>query len=262
MLGGLYLAQGWVADWLTDDEIIDENDIVAALDETVAPSAADSCEPWIVTFADEFDGDSVDTDSWLVYNSAAANGNGTRTPDAVEVVDGNLVITAQMTDGELILGGVASNHQQSYGRVEARVRTELDPSGTLTGLVGTWPAGNDHPDAGAFTFYQTPPDGERLPFYSYLVDTQGTVEEIIHRVNAQDWHDVAIEWSEGHVTVYRDDAAVGFADAPTIPDQPHVLTMQLSAATPVMEQANDSVVRLFVDWVRFQQANETPGPDC
>jgi len=40
-----------------------------------------------------------------------------------------------------------------------------------------------------------------------------------------------------------------------------VATIQLEATEPVMQEARYSVVRLFVDWIRFYQAND-PGPSC
>jgi beta-glucanase (GH16 family) len=263
VLGGLYVVQAVVADWLTDDEIIDDADIVAASTEPGSPLEAGSCDRWLLTFADEFDGDSVDEDSWIVYNSPAPDGNGTRQPDAVTVVDGNLVVTAQMVDDELVLGRLAGNHQQTFGRIEARVRTELDPSETIEGVVGTWPAGNDHPDGGEIAFYRTPARGDRQPFYSYVHHPDGTPEEVIHNANAQDWHEIAVEWEQDRILVYRDGEQVGgTTDDDFVPDQPHVIVIGLEADKPMLEEAEDAVVRLFVDWVRLYQRNESPGDDC
>ena len=262
VLGVLYLGQGWVADWLTDDEIIDEDDIVAPLAEVVTETETESCDPWILTFADDFDGEFIDPEAWILFASPGANGFGTRVPDAVTVDDGNLVLTGQMLDGELVIGGLAGNHQQTFGRVEVRVRTELDPSETLDGIVGTWPAGND-PDGGAITFYQAPATAEREPFYSYILHTDDTREEVIHLANAQDWQEMAIEWSDERVSVFRDRNLIGSTvNTEAVADVPHVVTIQFHASQSEMDVAADSVVRMFVDWVRFYQRNENPGPSC
>ena len=262
VLVGLFLTQAVVADWLTDDEIIDEDDIVAPLTATAAAGNTDSCDPWVVAFADEFEADSLDQDAWIAYNSPAGNGNGTRRPEAVEVVGGNLVITARMVDGTLVLGGLASNHQQTFGRIMVRARIELDPSESIVGRITTWPAGNDHPDGGAIALFHAPATVAGEPFYSYVDLTDGRREEITHQTNAQDWHELAVEWRPRQVVVFRDGERVGSTSNPdAIPDQPHVATIQLEATEPVMQEARYSVVRLFVDWIRFYQAND-PGPSC
>jgi hypothetical protein len=249
VLGGLYLGQGLVADWLTDDEIIDEDDIVAPQAEVFIETETESCDPWILTYSDDFEGDVIDTEAWLLFASPGANGYGTRIPDAVTVDDGNLVLTGQMVDGDLVIGGVAGSYQQTFGRVEVRVRTELDPSETLDGIVGTWPAGND-PDGGAITFYQAPAIAERQPFYSYIQHTNGTREEVI-------------EWSDERVSVFRDRSLIGSTvNTDAVADVPHVVTIQFHASQAEMEVSADSVVRMFVDWVRFYQRNENPGPSC
>ncbi len=264
VLGGLFLLQGRVVDWVTDDETVDEADIVAANDDdvTILP-VENSCDPWLPTFEEDFEGDSIDGNSWIVFNSPAANGNGMRSAEAVTVADGTLVITAQMVDGELVTGGVASNHQQTFGRIEARVRTEVDPTETMTGTISSWPAGNDHPDGGQIEIYQSPPGGDREPFYSYVHQADNAPEEFTHRAAATDWQELAFEWDLDQITVYRDGQALGtVTNDEAVPTVPHVLTIQLIADQAAMEEAGEQQVRMFVDWVRFFQQNESPGSSC
>ncbi|MDH4278522.1 MAG: hypothetical protein OEW83_10620, partial [Acidimicrobiia bacterium] len=65
MIGGLFLAQRYIGSWLTGGSVVDESDIPsAAAPPAVEAEATDSCEPWLLTFSDEFDGDGVDDGQW------------------------------------------------------------------------------------------------------------------------------------------------------------------------------------------------------
>jgi licheninase len=262
VLAALFIGQRLVTDWLEDSRIIDESDLPAAItspDEEIAADASDSCDPWIPTFADEFDGAELNDEQWIRYDSPGRDGIGLRRPEAIEVTDGNLVITGQDVDGEIISGGLATTHQQMYGRFEARVRTEVDPSETMSGAIVTWPAGNRHPEGGENELYVTLNNPTREPFYSYIHHPDTSQEEIIHQADAERWHEVAMEWSEAEIVIHRNGEQVGtVSDPEVIPDHPHVLTIQLDATQAVM---GDEPVRMYVDWVRVYRANELSG-DC
>lgn len=95
-----------------------------------------------LVWADEFDGDALDTDTWNYEIGNGTNGWGNNelqyyTQDNVSVQDGNLIITAKKeaesgfdyTSGRIT---TQDNFEFTYGRVEVRAKM---PEG-----AGTWPA--------------------------------------------------------------------------------------------------------------------------
>jgi len=95
-----------------------------------------------LVFSDDFDGDTLDTDTWNYEIGNGTNGWGNGevqyyTEDNVKVQDGNLVITARreaesgfdFTSGRIT---TQDNYEFTFGRVEARAKL---PEGG-----GTWPA--------------------------------------------------------------------------------------------------------------------------
>jgi len=261
VIGGLFLAHRYIGAWLTDASVVDESDIppVAAAP-AIETEATGSCEPWLLTFSDEFDADGIDDDRWIVFDSPDRNGNGVRRPEAITVADGLLVITGGLVENEVVAGAMASRHQQLYGRFEARVRTETDPSETMSGLVATWPAGNEHPEGGENVLYDTLTSSNREPFYSYIHHPDSTREEIVHNTGGEEWHELAMEWTPDAVTILRDGEIVGTVTEPdAIAGTPHVVTLQLVANRAEM---GENVVRMFVDWVRVYRANEPPPAGC
>ncbi|MEO2063661.1 MAG: family 16 glycosylhydrolase [Christiangramia sp.] len=95
-----------------------------------------------LVWSDEFDGDSLDTDSWNFETGNGTNGWGNNElqyylQDNVTVQDGSLFITAKresesgfdFTSGRIT---TQDKYEFTYGRVEARIKL---PEG-----VGTWPA--------------------------------------------------------------------------------------------------------------------------
>ncbi len=263
VIGGLFLAQRWVGDWLTDASVVDESDIPSpsAVFPPIDDDAAATCDPWLLTFADEFDGDDLDDDRWLVFNSPDRNGNGVRRPEAVTVGDGVLTITARQLDDEIVSGAIASRHQQLYGRIEARVRADADPSESTRAMVLTWPAGNNHPEGGENDLYDTLTSSNRQPFYSYIHHPDETTpEEIVHRTSGEQWHELALEWTPDSTTVLLDgDVAGTVTDADAIASAPHVITVQLVAGSA---QMGDEPVAMYVDWIRAYRANESPPSTC
>ena len=259
VIAGLFVAQRYVGAWLTDAAVIDEADIVPA--SFVLPASDDdetNCEPWVPTFVDEFEGDEIDSDRWLVFNSPDRNGNGVRRPEAITVEDGSLVLTGAVIEDEVVSGAVASQHQQLHGRFEARVRTDADPSETMSGKVITWPAGNNHPEGGQNDLYDTLNTAGREPFYSYIHRPDSSPQEIVHNADGEDWHEIAMEWTPDAITIHRDGELVGtVSDATAIPAVPHVVTLQLIADRAEMD---GEPVRMYVDWVRVHRAND-PLPD-
>ncbi|MCA1682820.1 MAG: glycoside hydrolase family 16 protein [Actinobacteria bacterium] len=205
-------------------------------------------------FADEFNGTTLDTAEWGAYDSPGHAGNGLRRPSAFSLDgQGHLVVTAQMVNGTIVSGGMANRLQFTYGRVEFRVRTEPDPTGTMNANVLTWPQNQWSPEFTENDMYETGPHVDnRRRFDTYIhFGTANWQTWTTHYVDPSQWHTVAMEWYPGLLEIYVDgvfDWSV--SDRAAIPDILHHLTIQLDAmATRTLTQP----VRMYVDYVRVYQ---------
>src|SRR3954447_25782860 len=122
-----------------------------------------------LVFQDDFDGNAVNASNWSLYNGPGHAGNGLRRPSAFSTDgQGHLVLTAQTIDGKIVSGGMASRLNQAYGLYEFRVRTDPDPTGTMSGVVLTWPASGRWPQDGENDIYETGHASTRSPFDSFV----------------------------------------------------------------------------------------------
>ena len=96
-----------------------------------------------LSWSDEFDGTSINTDNWKFETGATGWGNNElqnyTNGDNAEIVDGKLIITAKKVDDNTVVGSYTSSRiitedkqEFLYGRIEIRAKL---PSGT-----GIWPA--------------------------------------------------------------------------------------------------------------------------
>jgi endo-1,3-1,4-beta-glycanase ExoK len=215
---------------------------------------------WRLVFEDTFD--AFDRTEWSRYDSRGHSGNGLRRPEAFTIVDdparpGNrlLAVTARMVDGELVSGGMAHRRNYTYGAFEARVRTEADPSGTMSGVVLTWPEGGRWPYDGEFDIYETGRDPDRRPVSSFAHWATEDEPEVnrqqhwSHDVSGTAWHVFRMEWAPNRVAFYVDGVQhpTVLTDPARIVDVPHHLTIQLDAFASRVS----APVRMYVDWVRI-----------
>jgi beta-glucanase (GH16 family) len=225
----------------------------SAPDPTSAPPATDAAGRHLV-FDDEFDGSTLDTSKWTPYYSAGNGGHGLRRPSALALDgNGNLVVTAQMVSGQIVSGGMAAKANFAYGRFETRVRTDIDPTGTMSGVVLTWPQSNRWPEDGELDIYETgAAPSTRTPFHSFV--HYGASNEqyyFTHDADGAQWHTLAMEWSAGAITIFRDGTPVWTVTDPVaIPDVAHHLTVQLDA---IATRTLTAPVRMNVDYVRIYQ---------
>jgi beta-glucanase (GH16 family) len=221
---------------------------------------------WQLVFSDDFDGGELDTDSWYVYDSEGNAGHGLRRPSAVTVEGGRLVITASMADGQLVSGGMAHTAYQTYGRWEAVVRTDADPSAATSGVILTWPQSGRWPIDGENNIYETGPLPDRQAISSFVhYGADNYHIELTHHVDGTEWHEVAMEWRADRIRFFVDGELSGEVTEPeAIPHVPHHLTIQLDAWSDTMGDP----VRMEVDRVRVYQAESgegagvEPGGDC
>jgi Glycosyl hydrolases family 16 len=207
-----------------------------------------------LVFEDDFNGNAVNAANWSLYNSPGHAGNGLRRPSAFTTDgQGHLVITAQTIDGKIVSGGMSNRLNQTYGLYEFRVRTDPDPTGTMSGVVLTWPTSGKWPQDGENDIYETGTRANtRSPFGSFVHFGQHNDQRAhLHNADAAQWHTMAMDWSPRAIKVYRDGVLAWTVTNPNaIPKVAHHLCVQLDAfanrqlATPV---------RMYVDWVRIYQ---------
>ena len=203
-----------------------------------------------LVFEDNFNGSSVDTGAWSQYYSAGHAGNGLRRPSAFTVSNGQLVVTAQMVNGKIVSGGMSHRVNYRYGRFEFRVRTEVDPTGTMSGVILTWPKYQWSPEFTENDIYETGAGlNTRWPFRSFIhYGTSNSQKYFVHQADGSQWHTMAMDWRPGALKIYRDGALVWtITDTKVIPDVLHHLCIQLDArATRTLSRP----VRMYVDYVR------------
>jgi hypothetical protein len=222
----------------------------------VDPTTPESC--WVPVLDEGFSGTALDTGAWSAYDSAGNDGHGLRRPSAVSVADGVLTITAQMDGDSLVSGGISHRYEQTYGRYEVRVRTGVDPSETMSGVVLTWPASNQFPRDGENDIYETlATPGDRSEFYSFIHQPFGTPDQqdrTVHPVDASAWHTVVMEWTPTAIRLYRDGALVKTLTetaADLVPDVDHFAAIQLDAWGDNLPAA----VTMQVDHIKIDSYN-------
>jgi hypothetical protein len=223
----------------------------------VAVTAGVSSDPKLATpsstpvFSDNFDGTTL-ASHWTRYDSAGNGGHGLRRPWAISLDGkGHLVVTASMSSGKLVSGGMNAQLVQTYGRYEVRVKTEPDPTGTMSGVVLTWPANGNWPVAGENNIYETgAATGSRPTFHSYVhYGRTNRQHSFTHYADATQWHTLTMDWRRNAIRIYRDGALVWtVTDRRAIPDNPHFLAIQLDA-TRLRRLTRP--VRMYVDYVRI-----------
>ena len=204
-----------------------------------------------LVFSDDFDGRTL-APHWSLYDSAGNGGHGLRRPSAISVDGkGDLVITASMRNGKLVSGGMNARLVQRYGRYEVRVRTDPDPTGTMSGVVLTWPANGNWPVAGENNIYETgAPAGSRPIFHSYVhYGRTNRQHSFTHDADATQWHTITMDWRRNAIRFWRDGVLVWtVTDRRAIPDNPHFLAIQLDATA---QRRLTRPVRMYVDYVRI-----------
>ena len=205
-----------------------------------------------LVFEDDFDGNAVNSSNWSLYNSPGHAGNGLRRPSAFSTDgQGHLVITAQTVNGQIVSGGMSNRLNQAYGLYEFRVRTDPDPTGTMSGVVLTWPASGRWPEDGETDIYET---GARVntrdPFGSFVhYGERDTQRSFVQNADGSQWHTMAMDWSRNAIKVYRDGVLVWtLTDPAAIPDVAHHLCIQLDA---LANRQLTTPVRMYVDYVRI-----------
>jgi beta-glucanase (GH16 family) len=207
-----------------------------------------------LVFDEEFNGTRLNAKRWSPYDSPGNGGHGLRRPSAFSLDGhGHLVVTADMRDGRIVSGGMASRFNFEYGRVEVRVRTDSDPTGTTSGVVLTWPESGDWPVDGENDIYETgDAPGTRSPFYSFVhFGATNQQYQFVHDADGTRWQTIVMDWSAKAIRFYLNGAPAGTVTNPrAIPHVPHHVCVQLDAES---DGSLVRPVRMYVDYIRVYQ---------
>lgn len=256
---------------------------------------------WKLLWEDNFDGTTLSS-AWQPYSGSGHAGNGLRQPAAITVNNGELIITAKNidTNGDGIVdkvssGGMSNKTNTKYGRFEARVRTEVDPSGIMSGVILTWPQTNNWPAEGENDFYETGTDPDtvtpRNPFSSFIhypvpppLPYPTPQAYVRHDADGTQYHDMRMDWTPDYIKIYRDGIlikTINESDNHTInhtingvttpvtytdniPDFSHHMTIQLDATKPNLltkDGSTNATVKMYVDRVAHYELVNTPPSD-
>jgi hypothetical protein len=224
--------------------------------------ALTACSPYAgrrmkLVFSDEFNSTRLNTYKWSAYNSKGYVG-GYRRPSAIRTDGRKLTITASMFGGSVISGGISARSSYRYGRYVFRVRTEPDPTGTMSGVVLTWPRSNLSPPEGENDMYETGRFGGHYPFYSFIHyggrrgdDNSDAQYRYVQNANSAQWHTITMDWTPRMLVLYRDGRQVWtLRNAAAIPDVLHRICLQLDTRAYTRLSRP---VRMYVDFVRIYQ---------
>jgi beta-glucanase (GH16 family) len=175
---------------------------------------------WGAATGDEFTGGGLGS-NWTAYDGPGHDGAGRRTPDAVTVENGNLVIRG---DSQGNTGGIAWGQDQQYGKWEMRAKFPKGDKQYHPVLL-LWPQSGDGSN-GEVDFSETNSAADDTSFFlHYGGGQQKTVKKAL---DITQWHNYAVEWTPDGIRGYIDGVQwFESTDASTLPPGPVHATIQL-----------------------------------
>jgi beta-glucanase (GH16 family) len=212
---------------------------------------------WTPLLSEHFDGTDLDPTIWRTYGETSEwpghAGHGLRVARSVTVENGTAVITAREVNNVIESGGftVRSPYYLTYGKVEARLRVEPDPSGVMSAVALTWPTDNDQCADGENDFYETL--RQRADFNSFIHPGCHSQVSFSHAHDPTAWHTVAMEWEPDRLAIIVDGSLEGeWTDPAVIAHGLHRLTFQYDARADDMGTV---VTKMYIDDVKIWTLN-------
>jgi hypothetical protein len=212
-----------------------------------------------LVFEDNFE--IIDQTKWRLYDGSGHAGNGLRDPKKWDIYSdvpgatGKCLVGSAVWDSTINkVRAAGMNHRQGYlyGRFEARLRTDPDPSGVTATNFLTWPDDEVWPAHGENNIWETTGQGNatRTPMKTYIHwDASNQQKMFTHNVSGVDWHTAMMEWTPDYIKIWRDGLLVWtLTEKIVIPDWSHHVCFQIDA----LVNANPGGSRqFFVDWIKI-----------
>ena len=217
---------------------------------------------WELLFSEEFEGAGVDTDAWSIYDEEYGHSNiGVLKPEAFSVKEGILNLTCYMDSKypRVVTGGMKHKTPFTYGRIEFRAKSMLDPDGYVGGVILTWPASERWPQDGEMDIYEIlSPQSSVLNTFIHHPDFNDPSKDVhvqyTHTgLDRTQWHTFRIDWFPDYLYLYVDDVKVWeLTDVRRIPQTAHRFVIQSGSKVNVI----NNPVTLEVDYVRVYQIRQ------
>jgi licheninase len=164
------------------------------------PATAADTHGWGAPVRQDDFNDPSSLSNWHLYDGPGNAGNGRRTPRAVTVTDGALVITGDAAGNS---GGVGWDRGQMFGRWEVCAKSPPSAPGYHS-LLLLWPDAEDWPIGGEIDFMEAvdPTRQQVAAWLHHGPDDQRAGDTVA--VDATQWHAWAVEWTAERITTYLD----------------------------------------------------------
>lgn len=210
---------------------------------------------WHQVFADDFNGSSLNTNSWHVYSGQpGGDPGGWFDPAHVTVNAGNLVISGYRDSadgGKFATGGVSTNLAETYGKYLVRFR--FDRGEGIAHAILLWPA--DHSWPPEVDFSEDDGSNRQTDYATLHYGANNTSVEHETAVDLTQWHTLGVEWTPGHLVYTLDGKTWASVTSSAVPSRAMVLAIQTQAwacGTSTWENCPNSStpahVNLYVDW--------------
>ncbi|MDN3352705.1 glycoside hydrolase family 16 protein [Actinomadura sp. DC4] len=151
--------------------------------------------------SDDFGGTRLDTRKWQVYQAPDASSH-RGVAAGTHVSGGQLTLVGGLYDGKDQGAGVISDLAQTYGRWEARLRS--DPGAGYSATAFLWPLTMGHPEYAEIDFAEIlGADRRSGGLFIHHGPDDRQVQRTIH-TDFTKWHTVAVDWLPDHVTFWTD----------------------------------------------------------
>jgi hypothetical protein len=201
--------------------------------------SAAAAKGWTRVGGDEFNGGL--SPLWSPYDSEGHDGNGRRTPDAVSVQNGMLVIRG---DAEGNTGGMSWKEDQRFGRWEMRARFPKGDDQYHPVLILWRESGGK--ENGEVDFAETTSASPDVSFFLHYGSEQKYAKKTL---DITQWHNYAVEWVDGRVTGYIDGVKwFESTDQETLPPGKMHATIQLDYFP---EGGSPKPTEMHVDYMRI-----------
>jgi hypothetical protein len=151
--------------------------------------------------SDDFNGTQLDASKWQVYEAPDASTH-RGIAAGTHVSGGRLVLVGGVYGGQDQGAGVISRHAQTFGRWEARIRS--DPGAGYSATAFLWPVHMGDPEFAEIDFAEILGADRRSGgvFVHHGRDDRQVQRTI--RADFTKWHTMAVDWLPDHVTFWMD----------------------------------------------------------